>query len=440
MLKPGLYLVYERHVGNKVVREEDHIFLMHNGKLDWAGMAAEALRRNTEGELGPPEEIQGVDLQGRVIDLTVPHLLDLAKHVEVRRKLKSNPRNSDGTDPESNRLEIEQMLKSAPSDWRSQFASGMRARAASGQAHGGTTLNLDNALLILGITAGGNASGDRASGSNAVPSAVRAAAMKGLRLSHENDYGAWDFIGIARGIQLATQPGVPAETISRMANYFGRHIKDQGSSNFGNDSSPSRGYMAWLNWGGDPGFEWASSTKKRAKAAANPMPLTWGKKAVVLDLGGMGHQPLHGGEHWDERVKQRVKDAPLPVRLQLYDIYRKVRGHKNREFMTSERVNIQWDGAPGKRGNYLVVQYNQGEPFMVTVLINMTLDSAASGRSRTVQADKFFSEPLTFKVDHTDVEKRTVATQSAPGTALRPESRKQRENREMAERLLGRTK
>jgi hypothetical protein len=77
---------------------------------------------------------------------------------------------------------------------------------------------------------------------------------------------------------------------------------------------------------------------------------------------------------------------------------------------------------------------------MVTVLISQNLESIALGRSKTVQADAFFREPLSFKVDRTDVEKRTVATQSLPGSALRPESRKQRENREMAERLLGRTK
>jgi hypothetical protein len=175
-------------------------------------------------------------------------------------------------------------------------------------------------------------------------------------------------------------------------------------------------------------------------ATSNPPPQSWGRNAVVLDLGGKGQQPLHGGAHWDERVKQRVQQASLAVRLQLYELYQKVRNRLNKEFFVSDRVNIQWDGAPGRKGNYLVVEYDKGEPCMVTVLISQNLESIALGRSKTVQADAFFREPLSFKVDRTDVEKRTVATQSLPGSALRPESRKQRENREMAERLLGRTK
>jgi hypothetical protein len=106
--------------------------------------------------------------------------------------------------------------------------------------------------------------------------------------------------------------------------------------------------------------------------------------------------------------------------------------------MTSERVNIQWDGAPGKRGNYLIVQYNQGEPFMVTVLINMKLESVAMGWSRTVQADQFFSEPLTFKVDRSDVEKRQTSADKPPLDTSRPLSRKKREQQMMAEFALPR--
>jgi hypothetical protein len=123
-------------------------------------------------------------------------------------------------------------------------------------------MTVENALKILGITAGGNVSGDRASGRHKVPDAVREAAMKGLRLSYKNDYGAWNFIGIARAIQLATQSGVPDETRRRMKNYFSRHGKDKTARRFGNDADPSRGYMAWLNWGGDPGLDWVSGARR----------------------------------------------------------------------------------------------------------------------------------------------------------------------------------
>lgn len=158
---------------------------------------------------------------------------------------------------EENKQIIRQWLRTAPPDWKSQFRSGMsqRGRLELGSS---SSLTIENALLILGITAGGNYSGDKASGRNKVPDAVRLEAMHGLELSHEFNYGAWNFIGIARAIQLATQPGVPDETIRRMKNYFTRHEKDKRSSNFGNDNNPSRGYMAWLNWGGDAGQAWVN--------------------------------------------------------------------------------------------------------------------------------------------------------------------------------------
>lgn len=171
---------------------------------------------------------------------------------------------SDAAQIEANRREVEQMLKSPPSDWRAQFGSGASQLRQTGQ-FGGKELTREGALRILGITAGGNRSSDTARGGQRVPADVREEAMHGLRLSHANNYGAWNFIGIARAIQLATEPGVPASTTDRMSNYFTRHAKDKQSANFGNDRSPSRGYMAWLNWGGDAGLRWTSSTPRKGR-------------------------------------------------------------------------------------------------------------------------------------------------------------------------------
>ena len=49
-----------------------------------------------------------------------------------------------------------------------------------------------------------------------------------------------------------------------MKNYLGRHLKDKSSGRFGNDLDPSRGYMAWLNWGGDPGSDWVNNMRKNS--------------------------------------------------------------------------------------------------------------------------------------------------------------------------------
>lgn len=168
------------------------------------------------------------------------------------------PAGYDGTDPEVNAGIIEKWLSNAPSDWKSQFRQGMSERAATGQGSS-RAMNLNNALKILGITAGGNRSSDAPMGRNRVPDDVRAAAMKGLALSWENNYGGWNFIGVARAMQLAVMPGVPAETLNRMSNFFGRNQRWKQAANFGNDDNPSRGYMAWLNWGGVEAEHWLQS-------------------------------------------------------------------------------------------------------------------------------------------------------------------------------------
>lgn len=165
------------------------------------------------------------------------------------------PAGYDGLNPDTNRKIIGKWLSNAPSAWKSEFSSGMSERVATGQG-GSRAMNVDNALKILGITAGGNISGDTARGRNKVPDSVRFDAMKGLALSWTHDYGGWNFIGVARAIQLAVMLGVPNETMNRMANFFGRNQKWKKARQFGDDSDPSRGYMAWLNWGGVAAEKW----------------------------------------------------------------------------------------------------------------------------------------------------------------------------------------
>jgi hypothetical protein len=253
-------------------------FVMTNGSPypDWSRLADEAWAYAKQHR-NETLVFTAVMDEGREVELTRDDIKALAlahkpstKYSDVEaaraklwpaRKVQSNPSHDHEL---HNREEVERLLATAPSDWRAQYASGASQLQQMGHG-GGRTLTLDGALQILSLTAGGNLSSDAARGGHPVPEEVRAAALKGLRLSHANNYGAWNFIGIARAIQLATQPGVPTSTVSRMHNYFTRHVKDQAGRNFGNDAKPSRGYMAWLNWGGDPGYEWAAHTLKKGR-------------------------------------------------------------------------------------------------------------------------------------------------------------------------------
>jgi hypothetical protein len=178
----------------------------------------------------------------------------------------------------SYRAEIALMLKDMPPHWREMYNSGRRKLKAGGGAHLPETPTPEQAMQLIGITAGGNQSGDVPKGQHKVPTKVRDEAMLGIRLSYDHNYGAWDFIGLARAIQLAISPGVPDSTHKRMRNYFTRHLKDKKSARFGSKSSPSRGYMAWLNWGGDAGAKWVGAKTKGNPslslkyAQANPRP------------------------------------------------------------------------------------------------------------------------------------------------------------------------
>jgi hypothetical protein len=77
-------------------------------------------------------------------------------------------------------------------------------------------------------------------------------------------------IGVARALQLSKRRPVSPRDIRRMVNYFTRHAKDVEAENFGNDKTPSPGYVAWLLWGGDSGFSWAKRVLDQMLKAEQP--------------------------------------------------------------------------------------------------------------------------------------------------------------------------
>ena len=48
-----------------------------------------------------------------------------------------------------------------------------------------------------------------------------------------------------------------------MSAYFARHEVDKASMShdWGDETDPSAGYIAWLLWGGEPGRRWADSLR-----------------------------------------------------------------------------------------------------------------------------------------------------------------------------------
>lgn len=89
-------------------------------------------------------------------------------------------------------------------------------------------------------------------------------AEKGLKLRKEFGRGGTD-VGVNRAKQLSAQKNLSADDVTSMHSYFARHKvdKDSKSHEWGSDTDPSAGYIAWLLWGGDEGKEWADKNGKK---------------------------------------------------------------------------------------------------------------------------------------------------------------------------------
>lgn len=98
--------------------------------------------------------------------------------------------------------------------------------------------------------------------SYAPPLAVRRAARRGLDLRAEQTPSnrGGTAVGLARARDLANGRPVSVSTLRRMYSFFARHEVDKQGEGWGVDS---KGYQAWLLWGGDPGRAWARRTLDR---------------------------------------------------------------------------------------------------------------------------------------------------------------------------------
>ncbi|WP_264774876.1 DNA-binding protein [Deinococcus aetherius] len=88
-----------------------------------------------------------------------------------------------------------------------------------------------------------------------IPEDVRENARKGLGLREEYGYGGTE-VGEGTAELLAAGGKVTEEQVRHIAQYFPRHAHD----NLGEteeQGKPSRGYIAWLLWGGDEGRAWS---------------------------------------------------------------------------------------------------------------------------------------------------------------------------------------
>ena len=88
------------------------------------------------------------------------------------------------------------------------------------------------------------------------PASVADSARRGLDLRAEQapSNRGGTAVGVARARDLANRRPVSLSTLKRMVSFFARHEVDKSGEGWGIDS---KGYQAWLLWGGNPGRAWA---------------------------------------------------------------------------------------------------------------------------------------------------------------------------------------
>jgi len=179
----------------------------------------------------------------------------------------------------SNVAEINKMLKNMPTDWQSQLSinrAELKAAGADSSQLPPARPNAHNILLALNLNNRGEVSSEAAAGQEptsgqTVPDDVREAAMEGVRLSYQNNYGGYHLIGLGRAIQLAISPKISDAALNRMRMYFDRKTKqDRMSDQYANKHG--KRYWSWLNWGGDPGARWSKSKRFAQMVKSNPSP------------------------------------------------------------------------------------------------------------------------------------------------------------------------
>ena len=101
------------------------------------------------------------------------------------------------------------------------------------------------------------------------PADVAAAAKRGLELREKFHRGGTS-VGVHRAKGLAERRPLSLRDVVAMSAYFARHEVDKASMSheWGDETGPSAGCIAWLLWGGEPGRRWADSLTARLNKTA----------------------------------------------------------------------------------------------------------------------------------------------------------------------------
>ncbi len=108
-------------------------------------------------------------------------------------------------------------------------------------------------------------------------------AKRGLELRRKFGRGG-TAVGVARARDLSNRTELSPDTVLRMYSFFSRHEVDKKGKDFNNSERPSNGKIAWLLWGGDSGYSWATSKRNAImRIRDNKMNKVWQGSAFSLN-------------------------------------------------------------------------------------------------------------------------------------------------------------
>ena len=155
-----------------------------------------------------------------------------------------------------NKAQIQKLIDSPPPSWEKMFKRYKLKKPTVDQ--------LIN--TVLDYTPSMRSSGERGSAKYKVPAKVKKEAALALQLAWKHNWTSDSGVGLVRAMQLLVRPNIWERSVRRMKAYFTRHQRDKKFKGFGSKTKPSRGYIAWLAWGGDSGKKWVDGLKLRNPA------------------------------------------------------------------------------------------------------------------------------------------------------------------------------
>ena len=114
-------------------------------------------------------------------------------------------------------------------------------------------------------------------------------------------------VGLRRAAQLANRQPVSVDTLRRMRSYFQRHAVDGRSPRWGHDS---KGWQAWLAWGGDAGRQWCNQIldSLASDSVRNPRRLVHNPYLhKFIPPGGKFYQYVYSEQDIAERHAKKAK-------------------------------------------------------------------------------------------------------------------------------------